>query len=100
MVPETAGTILVTFWGDEGDEGDGIAEFTRYPVLAWIVDAETFHADPVICESLSDDPWCLEQRVANKQLWIFPEICQFESFDKARQYATEALKERRAIKRR
>ncbi len=52
VVPETAGTVLVTFWGD----GDQLAEFTRYPVLAWIVTVQTqrdcAYADPVICESL------------------------------------------------
>lgn len=91
VVPEAAGTVLVSFWRD-GDEPAGV---TRYPVLAWIVTVQAqgdrAYTDPVICEALPDDPWCLEQRAGGEVSWIFPEDRSFASFDEARAYATETI---------
>lgn len=91
VIPDHTGGICVGFYGN----GSEPTTFHRQPILAWavmVVDDELNTITmPVLCSTLSDNPWCIEQRVGETTTWDFPECACFDTFEAALAYATEQL---------
>ena len=92
IVPCTTGAVMVCFWV----EGEHVY-YQRRPVHAWAVNRNHYYVTPVGLEPpAGNETRCVEERCGDEVRWVFPEECDLDSFEKAREYALERMGGRRA----